>query len=165
MATLEEKQQIARENGAKSKGPVTPEGKARSAQNPITHGLASKCVVLATESQEQFDEMLRQYRERWQPADINEDHLIIKMVNAYWRLNRIWAMETAYMDTEMMAQSEKFEAAWSNTHPAMRAMDTLAYVSMDNPVFLENLSRYEARMPCRIPWPENDPVFRPRPTN
>jgi tetratricopeptide (TPR) repeat protein len=26
-----------------------------------------------------------------------------------------------------------------------------------------NLSRYEQRLPCRIPWPEDDPVFRPRP--
>jgi len=29
----------------------------------------------------------------------------------------------------------------------------------------ENLSRYERRLPCRVPWPENDPVFRPRPTS
>jgi tetratricopeptide (TPR) repeat protein len=29
----------------------------------------------------------------------------------------------------------------------------------------ENLSRYERRLPCRVAWPENDPVFRPRPTN
>jgi len=27
----------------------------------------------------------------------------------------------------------------------------------------ENLSRYERRLPCRVPWPENDPVFKPRP--
>jgi tetratricopeptide (TPR) repeat protein len=27
----------------------------------------------------------------------------------------------------------------------------------------ENLSRYERRLPCRVPWPDNDPVFRPRP--
>jgi len=27
----------------------------------------------------------------------------------------------------------------------------------------ENLSRYERRLPCRTPWPEDDPVFRPRP--
>jgi tetratricopeptide (TPR) repeat protein len=27
----------------------------------------------------------------------------------------------------------------------------------------ENLSRYEQRLPCRTPWPEDDPVFKPRP--
>lgn len=29
--------------------------------------------------------------------------------------------------------------------------------------FADNLSRYEKRLPCRIPWPDDDPVFRPRP--
>jgi tetratricopeptide (TPR) repeat protein len=28
----------------------------------------------------------------------------------------------------------------------------------------ENLRHYEQRLPCRIPWPEDDPVFRPRPS-
>jgi tetratricopeptide (TPR) repeat protein len=28
----------------------------------------------------------------------------------------------------------------------------------------ENLSRYEKRLPCRTPWPDDDPVFRPRPS-
>ena len=27
----------------------------------------------------------------------------------------------------------------------------------------DNLERYKQRLPCRVPWPENDPVFRPRP--
>lgn len=27
----------------------------------------------------------------------------------------------------------------------------------------DNLKRYEQRLPSRTPWPENDPVFRPRP--
>jgi tetratricopeptide (TPR) repeat protein len=27
----------------------------------------------------------------------------------------------------------------------------------------ENLARYERRLPCRIPWPDTDPVFHPRP--
>lgn len=29
----------------------------------------------------------------------------------------------------------------------------------------DNLKQYEQRLPCRVPWPENDPVFRPRPSN
>jgi hypothetical protein len=29
----------------------------------------------------------------------------------------------------------------------------------------DNLRRYESRQPCRTPWPEDDPVFHPRPAN
>ncbi|MCC6362054.1 MAG: hypothetical protein IT165_00940 [Bryobacterales bacterium] len=145
MIDPEKKRDLARENGKKSKGPITPEGKKRSSLNGITHGLASKCVVLANESQEAYDGLLSAYRAEWRPASLTESNLITAMVNSYWRLCRIWSMETALFDSEMFTEKEAFEAAWSNHHPAMRAMDAMASVDYMAPGTLDILQRYEVR--------------------
>ena len=56
------KSQTARANGAKSRGPITPEGRAKSARNSIRHGLRAKSIVLTTESKEEFRSLLYSYR-------------------------------------------------------------------------------------------------------
>ncbi|MCC6392834.1 MAG: hypothetical protein IT167_19710 [Bryobacterales bacterium] len=145
MIDPEKKRDLARENGKKSKGPVTPEGKKRSSLNGITHGLASKCVVLANESQEAYDDLLAAYRTEWNPASLTESNLVTQMVNSYWRLCRIWSMETALFDTEMFTEKKPFEAAWSNHHPAMRAMDAMASIDYHSAGTLDILQRYEVR--------------------
>ncbi|HUQ90440.1 MAG TPA: hypothetical protein VM120_02085 [Bryobacteraceae bacterium] len=143
--SLEKKQNIARENGRKSHGPTTPEGKQRSSLNGITHGLASKCVVLSNESEELYTELLTGYQKEWQPASLTEQHLVTQMANAYWRLRRIWSMETALFDCEMFEQKQDFEAAWSNHHPAMRVVDAFLLLRIENPRTVDGLHRYEIR--------------------
>ncbi len=51
----------SRTNGAKSSGPATPEGKARSSQNAVKHGLHSKQILLPTESAEEFQALRDSY--------------------------------------------------------------------------------------------------------
>jgi hypothetical protein len=99
---ISEKRLLAnRANGALSRGPVTPEGKSRSARNSTRHGLLAKCVVLRNENREAFQELLDLYIERFGPIDEVELGLIEEMVSAYWRLRRALAIEMNMFDLEM----------------------------------------------------------------
>jgi len=82
------KSDAARTNGAQSHGPITPEGKAKSALNSLRHGLTAKAVVLGDESQEAYDALLAAYTDRFQPADQVELDLVESMTLSRWRLRR-----------------------------------------------------------------------------
>ncbi|HLK49230.1 MAG TPA: hypothetical protein VKT49_13905 [Bryobacteraceae bacterium] len=94
----------SRANGALSRGPLTPEGKRRSSQNAIHHGLLSDCVVLPGESLDTFAEVLAQHVDRFAPADGVELGMIEEMAAAYWRLRRSWAIENALLAGALAAQ-------------------------------------------------------------
>ncbi len=87
----------SRANGALSRGPQTSDGKRRSSQNAIRHGLLSECVVLPGESVDSFAELLAQHIERFDPVDGVEFGMIEEMASAYWRLRRSWAIENTLM--------------------------------------------------------------------
>jgi hypothetical protein len=93
------RRQIAsRANGARSRGPVTPEGKARSAGNAVRHGILAKCIVLRSESRDAFQELMDGFISRFQPADEIEMNLVEEMAAAVWRTRRFWAIETRIID-------------------------------------------------------------------
>jgi hypothetical protein len=88
----------SRANGARSRGPKTPQGKERSAQNARRHGLLARCIVLQSESSDAFQAIMTQYIQRFQPADDVEMALVEEMAAAFWRQRRCWAIETRLFD-------------------------------------------------------------------
>lgn len=126
--------EASRANGAKSKGPKTPEGKARSSRNSFRHGLLSRCVLLEDESPEHFEALFNQYLLRFDPVDDFEICLIEEMAAAFWRGRRVMAVETRLLDDAIVCQH----------HPD--PLDRLAagFSSLVNNPEFKNLSRYEA---------------------
>jgi hypothetical protein len=135
------KADIARINGAKSKGPVTPEGKARSSQNARRHGLAAQTVVLSNEAVERFDDMLDDYIERFQPADRVELDLIEEYVSAKWRMRRIVAIDCALLDHQLTADEAAIDQKYDSIDEETRTV--LSFEKL-NTVSVRNLHRYEA---------------------
>jgi hypothetical protein len=84
----------SRINGAKSRGPKTAEGKARSAQNAIKHGMrALKYVVLPDESAAEFHAFEEAIVDDLVPVGALQAVLARRVAVAAWRLARADRME------------------------------------------------------------------------
>jgi hypothetical protein len=139
------KKKSARANGAKSRGPATPEGRAKSSRNSLRHGLSAKSVVLPAESREQFHVLLDAHIQQFHPANPIEMDLVEAMAVARWRLRRIWAIETSLLAHELERRAEDMDEEFTD----MTADDRLAFVFQkvaDNNQSLSLLARYEGNL-------------------
>jgi hypothetical protein len=81
--------EASRRNGARSRGPKTPEGKARAAQNALKHGLrAQKFVVLPDEDAAEFKALETALIEELVPQGVLQSVLAQRVAAAAWRLGR-----------------------------------------------------------------------------
>jgi hypothetical protein len=125
----------ARANGAKSRGPITPAGRARSSQNATRHGLATRTaalppasVVLPDESRADFQRLLDSYLDQFSPAGPVEVELVEAMVSARWRLRRIAEIETAMLSNEIELQTERIDDEFAQLELVPDPIDRVAYV-------------------------------------
>jgi hypothetical protein len=139
------KSQTARVNGAKSHGPVTPEGRTASSRNSLRHGFTAKSVVLPTESQEDFLALLDSYTGQFDPQGGVEMDLVQAMAAARWRLQRICNIEAALLSTELVRRAEDIDEEFEN----MKNVDRLAWVFeklADHGQALSLIVRYEGAL-------------------
>jgi hypothetical protein len=122
--------EASKTNGAKSSGPKTLEGKAKSAQNANRHNLAGgHIVLLSNESIHEFKAFSNGYYD-FAPANAVERDLVNQLVAASWRLARISAMESAIFELEMWRQ-EKTHAKTFN-YLDSHTRHVLTFLNMDN---------------------------------
>jgi hypothetical protein len=94
VATTSTRAAASRANGAKSRGPQTAEGKARSAQNALKHGLsARKHVLLPDDSRAEFKALEGALLEELRPEGALQTLLVHRLVAAAWRLARADRLE------------------------------------------------------------------------
>jgi hypothetical protein len=87
--------EASRQNGARSRGPKTPEGKARSSRNPLKHGLrAQKHVVLPVEDATEFQALEAAMTLELAPVGALQTALARRVAVAAWRLDRADRIET-----------------------------------------------------------------------
>ena len=135
------RQEAAHLNGPKSRGPITPEGKAISSRNATTHGFFAKPiipnVILDNETSEVFLSLLTDSMVRYQPVDRFESENVVTFVCCFWRHRRVMELETAEVNRNLVQDPGIPES--------LRTFNAFAK-SYEETAFFANLPLYEMRM-------------------
>ncbi len=110
--TAQDRAEISRANGRKSKGPTSPEGRARSSKNALKHGLTARCPVLPTESESDYRRLVDGFFEALQPLNVVEGVLAEQAAQCSWKIARAERAEVAAVAAAVRAA----EAAAGTQH-------------------------------------------------
>ena len=156
--TKEEKAQIARENGAKSKGPTTAAGKAKVARNGIKTGeyaetlsnfVPPDCAILCNEERQAFFELMDALLETYQPANEEARLLVRQMAIARWQIERLNTCITVHWNLAVIEASGKP----LTVVPELGELQTMARASVTvntGSAIVEKLNRQIDRLEMRI---------------
>ena len=135
--------EASRRNGKLSRGPITEEGKARSARNNTKHGLAgSEIIVIEGESEEKWESLRDACIVQFRPANDLELEIVEEIAAARWRIRRSRAIETAMINKEIEAQRRDIDAAYQDPDPSLRHASAFEGLG----VRLNLIDRYDVRV-------------------
>ena len=86
-----------RRNAQLSTGPQTEEGKRRSAQNAVRHGLTAETIIPTIEDAEDYQSFEEAVAASFEPENAVERELILRLASVLWRLRRATAIETGLL--------------------------------------------------------------------
>ena len=102
--------EVCRMNGAKSKGPKTERGKAIASRNATKHGLlAQQPPLLATEDLETFEGLVQGLIDHYEPENPVEHFLVQQVAMGMLKQYRLWNVETAIANIEVLKAKQLAE--------------------------------------------------------
>ena len=139
--SISDKQLAANQaNAQKSTGPRTPEGKRKSSQNALKHGVLARAILIEGEDERGFFNLCKAYEWEYKPQTPTERALVNKAVTAQWRALRAASLESSAINREMQRQEQVTQHEDDVTR-AMLAVKVLNETS----AHMERLSLYEHR--------------------
>ena len=131
----EARREAARRNGAKSKGPITPEGKAASARNGIRHGLAVRATVLPWESQDSAAELLAAFTQKYNPVDPAESHMVEMLAIHQWQHLRALSIQQGLLKNAESKTEDTFRKDFANADRDSRTAETFRHLVTKDSAF------------------------------
>ena len=139
----------ARINGAKSRGPATPEGKATSARNakPTRVVDYTPDVLLINEDSDAYKRVRQAYLDIFHPENQEEFDAVTHYVSARWRLLRCAELETLMLNTSLREIKPEVEADPRGATVAPEAHTLIAYERcLGSTELFRRLPRMEAEL-------------------
>ncbi|HPT28610.1 MAG TPA: hypothetical protein PLZ95_19480, partial [Bryobacteraceae bacterium] len=136
-------------------GPKTPEGKARSSANAVTHGLCATKLdnAVAPELRAAYEALRKQYFDEYRPTGAIESTLLDLVIFAAWQLYKIREMEL-FTDIDLGApgsfgRSEKL-ARYRGSHERLlfRSLNQLRQIQQERALLTTDRT---AALPTHIP--------------
>ena len=133
-----------KQNAQHSTGPRTDEGKQRSSQNALKHGLRSKHPIMPGEDPAEYQQKLDKLRADLRPLNALEEDLVEQIADTSWRLKRLSRIEAAVNAYHLDRSASKEHNAGKDEHHILG--DTFTGYALTD---LQRLSRYEAQLSRR----------------
>ncbi len=178
--TKEERAKIARENGAKSKGPVTPAGKERSARNALKDGERAKkfaCfvppheAVLCNENRERYESLVEDLFAIFKPLNQAAYAVIGDMAAARWQIERLNRCITTHWNLALISAGNKPNGNLAPELHELKAMADASAELLSGNALVPKMNREIARLQQTLARAErrikfihgNFPDFAPAP--
>ena len=133
-----------KQNAQHSTGPRTDEGKQRSSQNAIKHGLRSKHPIMPGEDPVEYQQKLDKLRADLRPLNALEEDLVEQIADTSWRLKRLSRIEAAVNAYHLDRCANKEHNAGKDEEHILG--NTFAGYALTD---LTRLSRYESQLSRR----------------
>jgi hypothetical protein len=89
-----------RRNARLSTGPVTEEGKRRSRQNAVRHGLTAETVITTLEDAQDYAAFEMAVTAEYEAESAVERELVLRLASLLWRLRRATTIETGLFEIQ-----------------------------------------------------------------
>ncbi len=147
----EARQAASRANGAKSRGPRTPEGKKRSCRNALKHGLLAHNVTVSDTETEILETLELAYTQRFTPRDALEYHAVEELAYYKYQMRQTWMMQAATLHVQMVRDFQELAGEWDSIPPLERQTMAITSCLQDGPalLLLERYTRMYANLADR----------------